>query len=156
MRMSLMYDAKRGHLKSQYDLATMYLTGEGMPQDDKEAAKWYNKAAESGYAPAQCNLGNMCSVGRGVPRDYKKAAEWHMKAARQGNPVAQCNLAKAYAMGRGVPQDLVEAYKWVCLAAAQGHKDAIQGKKLLEEEMPPAQISKARKMVEKLAITSMN
>ena len=41
MRMSLMYDAKRGHLKSQYDLATMYLTGEGMPQDDKKAAKWY-------------------------------------------------------------------------------------------------------------------
>jgi TPR repeat protein len=37
----------------------MYDKGEGVPEDDKEAMKWYRLAAEQGYASAQSNLGVM-------------------------------------------------------------------------------------------------
>jgi TPR repeat protein len=37
----------------------MYDNGEGVLQDDKEAIKWYQKAAEQGHASAQFSLGVM-------------------------------------------------------------------------------------------------
>jgi len=40
-----------------------------VPQDYKEAVKWYLKAAEQGYALAQFNLGNMYYNGDGVLQD---------------------------------------------------------------------------------------
>jgi TPR repeat protein len=35
----------------------MYHLGRGVPQNDKEAVKWYRKAAEHGHAKAQYGLG---------------------------------------------------------------------------------------------------
>jgi TPR repeat protein len=34
----------------------MYRKGQGVPQDDKTAVKWYRLAAEQGYALAQFSL----------------------------------------------------------------------------------------------------
>ena len=41
----------------------MYRNGEGVPQDYKEAVKWYRLAAEQGDAIAQTNLGIMYEYG---------------------------------------------------------------------------------------------
>ena len=35
----------------------MYDNDHGVPEDDKEALKWYRLAAEQGHAKAQYNLG---------------------------------------------------------------------------------------------------
>ncbi len=35
----------------------MYDNGEGIPEDDAEAVKWYRKAADQGLANAQTILG---------------------------------------------------------------------------------------------------
>ena len=48
--------------------ANMYYYGQGVPQDDSEAAAWYRKAAEQGYAQAQPVLGYMYFQGKGVQR----------------------------------------------------------------------------------------
>ncbi|MFZ2168420.1 MAG: hypothetical protein WAW61_02170 [Methylococcaceae bacterium] len=37
----------------------MYANGEGIVQDDKQAACWFRKAADQGEAVAQFNLGWM-------------------------------------------------------------------------------------------------
>lgn len=66
----------------------MYRDGRGVPQDDKEAVKWFRKAAEQGFATAQSNLGWMYEKGRGVPQDDKEAIKWYRKAADQGNKFA--------------------------------------------------------------------
>ena len=58
-----------------------------MPEDDREAVKWFRKAAEQGDASAQYNLGVMYANGEGVPEDYVKAYAW-----QPPNPV---NLAAA-------------------------------------------------------------
>jgi TPR repeat protein len=38
---------------AQNDLGFMYSTGEGVPQDDTEAGRWYRLAADQGLAEAQ-------------------------------------------------------------------------------------------------------
>ena len=45
----------------------MYANGEGVPEDDAEAVRWYRLAAEQGYAMAQSFLGAMYANGEGVP-----------------------------------------------------------------------------------------
>lgn len=46
-----------GDADAQYNLGKMYLEGNGVPQDDSEAAKWFRKAAEQGNSKAQKVLG---------------------------------------------------------------------------------------------------
>ncbi|MCZ8501185.1 tetratricopeptide repeat protein [Vibrio lentus] len=70
----------------------MYEDGKGVPQDNKQAAHWYHKAAEQGYARAQTNLAVLYENGKGVPQDEKQAAHWYRKAAEQGYGRAQRNL----------------------------------------------------------------
>ena len=53
--------AEQGDVSSQYNLGQMYAYGEGIPEDDTEAVKWFRLAAEQGYARAQFNLGVMCA-----------------------------------------------------------------------------------------------
>ena len=42
--------AEQGVAKAQYNLGLMYYKGEGVPEDDKQAVKWYRLAAEQGLA----------------------------------------------------------------------------------------------------------
>ena len=44
----------------------MFEKGCGVAQSDKEAVRWYKKAADHGLAKAQVYLGNMFGYGRGV------------------------------------------------------------------------------------------
>jgi uncharacterized protein len=112
--------AKKGDAGVQFFLTLMYLKGEGVPQDYKEAAKWCRLAAEQGFPDAQLILGVMYRDGQGVPQDYKEAVKWYRLAAEQGNAKAQSNLGEMYHQGQGVPQDYKEAAKWFRLAANQG------------------------------------
>ena len=48
--------AEDGDKFSQFNLGVMYQNGK-VPQDDKEAVKWYKKSAEQGLARKQSNLG---------------------------------------------------------------------------------------------------
>ena len=45
--------AEDGDSAAQYNLALMYNNGDGVPQDYKEAVKWYTLAAEQGVAVAR-------------------------------------------------------------------------------------------------------
>ncbi len=44
--------AAEGDVIAQYNLGVVYAAGQGVPQNDAEAALWYRKAAEQGYAKA--------------------------------------------------------------------------------------------------------
>ena len=45
--------AEQGHAGAQVRLGLMYEYGDGVPQDDKTALKWYRLAVEQGDADAQ-------------------------------------------------------------------------------------------------------
>jgi len=128
----------------------MYYKGLGVPQDYKEAVKWYNKAAEQGHTYAQSRLGLMYDNGQGVPQDYKEAVKWYTKAAEQGNAAAQCNLGVKYDNGQGVLQDAVQAYAWSNVASTEGIENATKIRDLLLEKMTPAQIAEAQKLSKQL------
>lgn len=69
--------AEQGYASAQTLVGLMYATGRGVPQDDKEAVKWYRLSADQGVANAQYLLGKMYRLGRGVPQDYKEALKWY-------------------------------------------------------------------------------
>ena len=72
-----------GDVEAQFGLGYMYAHGRIVSQNDNEALKWYQKAADQGHAEAQEHLGNMYAHGRGVSKDDRKAEEWFQKAASQ-------------------------------------------------------------------------
>ena len=146
--------AEQGDADAQYNLALMYRKGQGVPQDDAEAARWYRKSAEQGYANAQYNLGVMYAKGQGVPEDYAEAVKWYRKAAAQGKADAQYNLGVTYYNGQGVPQDYVQAHMWFDLAAAgsppgEDRDSAVKNRDIVAKLMTPAQIAEAQRLAGK-------
>jgi TPR repeat protein len=112
--------AEQGRQSAQYGLGELYSLGNGVARDDREAARWYQRAAASGHVAAQSKLGALYDEGRGVPQSLSKAMKWYRKAAQRGDLDAQISLGLIYGTGRGVPQNYFQAEKWFRLAAEQG------------------------------------
>ena len=72
--------ADQGYVHAQYNLANLYLRGNGVTQNDYLAFSWFIKAAEQGDAPAQYNLGRMYLLGKGSDKNILEARFW-MKLA---------------------------------------------------------------------------
>lgn len=92
--------------------------GRGLPKDDKEALKWYRKAAEEkNFTPSIIALARFYQNGLGgLRKDPKKALDLFNKAAGRSDPVAMLELARMYREGSGVPKDNVRALQWYGLA----------------------------------------
>ena len=122
---ALLAKASAGDVTAEFQVADAYAAGKGAPReprqlaaDYKQAAAWYQKAAEQGNIPAQIHLADLYRDGRGVTRDMAQAVAWYRKAADQGDAGAQGTLGLLYSVGMGIPRDDVEAYYWLSLAAA--------------------------------------
>ena len=137
--------ADQGHAGAQYNLGLMYASGEGVPEDDAEAAGWFRLAADQGDADAQFFLGAMYADGEGVVEDDAEAAGWFRLAADQGDADAQFFLGAMYADGEGVLQDNVTAHMWFNIAGANGAEDGRDNREKIERKMTPADISEAQK-----------
>ena len=116
-------EAEQGDADAQNGLAWSYARGNGVPQDDAEAIKWWRKAAEQGHVTAQFML-EMYLSGSNIPQDDAEEVKWWRKFAKQGYAEAQVGLGWMYNQGTGVPQDYTEAVKWFRKAAEQGHAEA--------------------------------
>ena len=150
--------AVQGDACAQSILGLMYAMGEGVPENNREAGKWFRLAAKQGNAQAQFNLGLMYNKGIGVPESDVEASKWFQLAADQGNAEAQFNLGFMYANGEGVPEDYVKAYSWGNLAAAQGGDrvvkpedqlgagESIKFKDWLRKKMTAEQVAEAQKL----------
>lgn len=121
---ALINDAKDGFAIAQTHLGKRYLLGVGVPQDYKQALKWYTKAAEQGDVDAQMSLGLMYFNGNGVAKNYKQTFKWYIRAAEQGYADAQHNLGTLYDNGEGVLKDNKKALEWFTMAAEQGHAES--------------------------------
>ena len=72
----------------------MYDLSLGVPQDYKEAVKWYRKAAVQGNASAQNNLGYMYEYGQGVLQDNVLAHMWYNIGSANGHELGGENRDK--------------------------------------------------------------
>ena len=134
---------------AQYALGVSYDNGYGVPEDLKEAAKWYRLAADQGHAEAQYNLGQMYAKGNGVPEDDKEALKWFRLAAEQGVDIAQYNLGVMYFNGDGVPEDNVQAFAWANIAGANGY-DVSSLKEMLKKVLSQQDMSEAQSLTRQL------
>lgn len=103
----LKYLAEEGEPRAQFDLGYLYDKGQGVPQNDQEALRWYLMAAEQGEPRAQYNLGLMYANGQGVPQDYVEAFFWINLAAAQGNK--QALDARDYLDDKMTPEQIAAA-----------------------------------------------
>lgn len=73
-----------GDPNAQYNLARLYLDGTGVDADARQAARWFNLAAEKGHHPAQALLGDLLMTGMGgVPVQRARGLMW-LSLARAG------------------------------------------------------------------------
>jgi len=77
--------AEQGDAEAQWGLGILYHNGEGVPQDDAEAVRWFRRAADQAYVPALSALGSHYWSGRGVTQDYAQAYFWFQLALAEGD-----------------------------------------------------------------------
>ncbi|MEZ8731237.1 tetratricopeptide repeat protein [Vibrio splendidus] len=83
----LLDEAYQGQLDAQLSVAYLYLSGEGIEQDDEKAAEWFVTAANNGSPEAQTQLGLMYISGSGVQASQAEAVTWiGMAAAQEYDP----------------------------------------------------------------------
>lgn len=126
--------ATRGEAAAQYQLATIYLNGAGVPRAPAEAMSWLRKAAEQGLPKAQFLMGTMLAKDAAGAADPVEAAIWFGKAADQGHAGAQYWLGLMLLGANGVPRDVAQARVWLRRSAVQGLAagQAMIGMELLE------------------------
>ena len=117
----LQVDAERGSVQKQLELASAYFAGRGVPQDEKRAAYWFERAANAGDPGAQAQIGYFYEAGIGVSRDPAQAVRWFQRAVAGGLISAKVNLGVAYLLGEGVTRDTAMAEDLFRRAYAQGN-----------------------------------
>lgn len=65
--------AEQGDAIAQFNLGSLYYSGNSVEKSYEKAVFWFTKAAEQGNLTAQYNLGIIYSNGNGIERSYKKA-----------------------------------------------------------------------------------
>jgi TPR repeat protein len=113
--------ANAGHPRAQATLGLSYLQATGVPQNDRLAAFWLQKAAAQGHRAAEYQLGSMYEEGLGgLPRNDAIAARYYLLSAQKGFPEAQFAVGLSYEFAEGVPRNRRTAIYWLYQAAAQG------------------------------------
>ncbi|PZO73121.1 MAG: exopolysaccharide production negative regulator [Mesorhizobium amorphae] len=133
------YAAENGQIGATWKLARMYAEGDGVPENDFEAFKFFSEILdhevdpgspeESYVSDALVALGGY--LRRGIPgspvrRDLATAQEYYMRAAANyRNPEAQFQLGTMFLHGEGgVRTSVRQAGRWFQLAAEKGHAGA--------------------------------
>ena len=144
----LIAEAENGDAHAQNEVGKALFLGQlGLAKNEKQAVKWFRKAAEQNHADAQYNLGWRYADGRGVPKDEAEAVKWFRRAAEQDHSDAQAHLGRCYYNGIGVKKDLFEAYKWESLARVKGRSGlSMQIVDQLEEQLSMEQVSEVQRL----------
>jgi len=115
--------ADKGSTSAMVELGVLLATGSGVPKDEAQARKLFERAAEAGNARGVSNLAALPHGG--APSDPVKARALLSRTA-ETSAEAQYQLGLMTAEGIGGPQDDVTARALFEKAAAQGHPGALE------------------------------
>ena len=107
------------------ELGVLFATGSGVPKDQAQARKLFERAAEAGNPRGITNLAAL-SENAGAPSDPVKARALLARAAATNSTEAQYQLGLMIADGIGGPKDDIAARALFEKAAAQGHPGALE------------------------------
>ena len=153
------YAAANGNPLARWKLGRMYAVGDGVPQDDDKAFRYFSQIVGT-YDEEDADRRDLSVVSSafvavgvyslnglpksGVKRDPERALEMFQYAALNfGNADAQYNLARLYIDGSDgvLARDPRQAARWLALAADKGHlpAEALLGHLLFNgfDGMPP-------------------
>lgn len=116
--------AAKGDAAAQFELASRFAEGRGVPQDHKQAIGWYERAAMRGLPAAQFRLGAHYERGLGVAIDHERAKVWYRRAAEQGHVRAMHNLGVLIVGKDNDQADYSAAVPWFRRAADRGFTDS--------------------------------
>lgn len=112
--------AEKGYAPSQVWLATIM----DQAQQDADAVKWFQKAADQGDPAGEYGLGLMFGKGEGTKQDNAKALEYVTRAAEKDYSDAVFALAAVYTKGGfGVEPNAEKGEFWTARAKALAPKD---------------------------------
>ena len=113
--------AKKGMPPAQYNLALMYMDGNGVKHSARRAVYWMKRSAAQQDSDAQYTLG-MWYMGEtaGIAKNLRRSFRLFRAAAKQNNPVGEYCLASAYQNGSGTAANALKADYWMHKAAAAG------------------------------------
>ncbi len=116
--------AEKGDPAAQTLAAEIYARGLGVPRNEKEAARWYGRAAEQGVAEAQLQYGLALMEGRVIAANREKGVAYLQRSADAGNARAAFNFAQVTVTDK--PGDAGERAAWpyFLTAAKAGIPDA--------------------------------
>lgn len=109
-----------------YAIGMLFWMGQGVLQNNVEAASWLRLSAGLGHPGAQNKLGFLYSAGQGVKQSDFEAFKWWQMAANQGDADSQYNLGVMYRDGLGVAPDTEASMQWFREAAANGDPVSIR------------------------------
>lgn len=109
---SLLANADKGNLKSQYELGEWFRY-RSKTQYKKEALVWYTKAANNGHSKSMFALAECLEYGYFSPVNKTAALHWYIKAANSGHKGARLRLIQAYLNGGAiVNKNIEETLSW--------------------------------------------
>jgi TPR repeat protein len=112
--------AEMGDAISQAILGDIFSSGQLVPADYDQAARYYKRAADQGQRDGEFGLAVRYVTGQGLPKDAREALRWFTAAANQGHADAQYDLGTMYELGQGTEANLSSALYFYKLAAQQG------------------------------------
>jgi TPR repeat protein len=115
--------ADKGNTSAMVELGVMLATGSGLPKDEAQARKLFERAVESGNPRGVINL---AALGGAAPSDPARTRALLAKAADTNSAEAQYQLGLMTADGIGGPKDEVAARALFERASAQGHAGALE------------------------------
>ncbi len=113
--------AAQGDAEAEYNIGVLYAKGQGVEENQAQAATWYRKAAEHGNVEGQRALGVALMAGAGVAKDPAEAATWFRKAAERGDVIAQGAVGMMYFDDQWPSADAADAMRWLRRSAEQGY-----------------------------------
>lgn len=116
-----------GNPDAQVLVGHILVRGESGLTDDRDAAKWFLKAAKQGHTDGMVALGELGLANQGglTPSD---ARNWLEQAANKGRTDAMRALADIYYTGKGTAPDAVKGENW--LVKATNYGDAFAERRL--------------------------
>ena len=132
---SLKAIAEQGDATAQFNLGLMYDTGEGVPENDAEAVRWYRMAAEQGDANGAAQSGSHVSHWRRRSRKRCRGGAMVSHGRRAGICLGAVQSGwHVFHWSKAFPQIYTEAVRWYQMAAEQGEcQSAAQSRSNLRE-----------------------
>jgi localization factor PodJL len=105
--------ANAGHVRAMHNLGVL-LSARASPQNYREAASWFDRAAHADLADSQYNLALLYERGLGIEQDLSRAYFWYSVAAKAGDKEAarQAERLKRSMSPAGTASEAEQAGSW--------------------------------------------